>query len=60
MFRLKVEYTRSYSQFGEDLIVNRILNLMGIEKLSYLNIGAHNPVCLNNTYFFTKRLFGCK
>ncbi|MFH1509264.1 MAG: FkbM family methyltransferase [bacterium] len=39
----------SYSQSGEDLIVERIFRLRGINKPSYLDIGAFHPYKLNNT-----------
>lgn len=44
----------SYSQCGEDLIVNHIFESIGIRKPSYLDIGAHDPKHLNNTYSFYK------
>lgn len=42
----------SFSQCGEDLIVNYIFNLRGICKPSYIDIGANHPWLLNNTAFF--------
>lgn len=43
----------SYAQCGEDLIIEHILrNYLGIEKPSYLDIGAHHPTHLSNTYLF--------
>lgn len=42
----------SYSQCGEDLIINHIFKQLGIEKPSYVDIGAHHPFYLNNTAFF--------
>jgi len=52
-------YKRSYSQSGEDLIVSYLLaNVLGIENPSYLDVGAHHPVFLNNTYLFYAR--GCR
>jgi len=44
----------SYSQSGEDLIVDFILNAMGITNPVYLDIGASDPLILNNTYYFYK------
>lgn len=43
---------KSYSQCGEDLIVKYIFDTVGIEKPSYLDIGAHHPFYLNNTAIF--------
>ncbi len=42
----------SYSQCGEDIIVNFIISSLGISKPTYLDIGAYHPEALNNTYFF--------
>jgi FkbM family methyltransferase len=44
---------KSYSQCGEDLIVNYILkNYLKIGAPSYLDIGANDPEYFNNTYYF--------
>ena len=48
----------SYSQAGEDCIVSLALYFLGIHKPSYLDIGAHHPTSLSNTYFFYQR--GCR
>ena len=49
----RVNGRMSYSQCGEDLIIEHILALyLKIEKPSYLDIGAHHPTYLSNTYFF--------
>lgn len=46
----------SYSQCGEDLIVDFVLRgMLGVETPHYLDIGAHDPVVLNNTYGFYRR-----
>ncbi len=45
----------SYAQCGEDLICDFILQQVGIDKPWYLDIGAHHPRYLNNTYLFYKR-----
>ena len=47
----------SYSQSGEDRIIKFILDVLGVESPSYLDIGAHHPVHLNNTYLFYQN--GC-
>jgi FkbM family methyltransferase len=44
----------SFSQCGEDLIVQYIFNLRNIEKPSYLDIGANHPFFLSNTALFYK------
>lgn len=50
-----IHYCKSYSQCGEDLIVDFIFNSLEISKPTYLDIGAHHPYYLNNTYLFYKR-----
>ena len=47
-------YEKSYSQSGEDLIINFIFSFIGIENVSYLDIGANEPIKYNNTYKFHK------
>lgn len=50
------KYVRiSYSQGGEDLIINTIFTLRGIQRPSYLDIGANHPYKLNNTAIFYLR-----
>lgn len=45
----------SYSQCGEDLIMNFLFNSLRIDKPSYIDIGAHHPFWLSNTFFFYKK-----
>lgn len=48
-------YKVSYSQCGEDIISQQLFSVLGIEKVSYLDVGAHHPTYLSNTYlFYTK------
>ena len=42
----------SYSQYGEDLIIDAIL---GIDRPFYVDIGANHPQHLSNTYRFYRR-----
>lgn len=42
----------SYSQCGEDLIVEHIFRSLGIKTVSYLDIGAYHPFFLSNTAKF--------
>jgi FkbM family methyltransferase len=44
---------KSYSQEGEDMILNRIFE--GKIKGFYVDIGAHHPRRFSNTHFFYKR-----
>jgi len=39
----------SYAQLGEDIIIDNIFNAIGIEKPSYIDIGAYDPFYLSNT-----------
>lgn len=48
----------SYAQCGEDVLVDYVFRLRGIQKPSYLDIGANHPVLLSNTAIFYKR--GCR
>lgn len=48
----------SYSQCGEDLIIDYIFKLRDIHTPNYLDIGANHPYFLNNTAIFYKR--GCR
>jgi FkbM family methyltransferase len=47
----------SYSQCCEDLIIEYICNIIDMNNLTYVDIGAHHPVQLSNTYLFYKK--GC-
>lgn len=45
----------SYSQTGEDLIVQFLFNKLGIFNPSYIDVGAHHPFKLSNTALFYKK-----
>lgn len=49
------DYKKSYAQCGEDLIVSGLFQTFGIAKPSYLDLGAHHPTYLSNTYLFYRR-----
>ncbi|MGH8476590.1 MAG: FkbM family methyltransferase [Methylococcales bacterium] len=49
---LGVDYKKSYSQSGEDLIARYIFDCLKIVAPNYLDIGAHHPTYLNNTHIF--------
>ena len=51
-------YKKSYSQSGEDVIIDFIFHTIGITNPSYLDIGAHHPYSINNTAIFYER--GCR
>jgi FkbM family methyltransferase len=50
-----VYYKPSWSQCGEDLIVAFVLDTLGVPLPRYLDLGAHHPYYLNNTYLFYRR-----
>lgn len=56
--RKKKDYKLSFSQCGEDLLIDYIFELRGLRMPTYLDIGAHNPFYLNNTAIFYMR--GCR
>lgn len=45
----------SFSQAGEDLIVRFFFQYRQIGEITYLDVGANEPVSLNNTYYFYRR-----
>ena len=46
---------RSYAQCGEDLIIDFLFTLLKPAQVRYLDIGAHHPTYLSNTYLFYER-----
>ncbi|HTR30432.1 MAG TPA: FkbM family methyltransferase [Puia sp.] len=54
----KKVYKLSFSQCGEDLLIDYIFELRGVRMPTYLDIGAHDPFYLNNTAIFYLR--GCR
>jgi FkbM family methyltransferase len=47
-----IYYRRSYAQCGEDVIARTLFDILGIAHPSYLDIGAHHPHFLSNTFLF--------
>lgn len=45
----------SYSQTGEDRIIDFVFQVLGVAKPTYLDIGAHSPYYINNTALFYRR-----
>lgn len=45
----------SYSQTGEDRLVLELIQSMGIESRTYVDVGANQPTKLNNTYLLYRR-----
>lgn len=54
---LEKNYKKSYSQHGEDIIMDSLFRSLDIKKPTYVDIGAYHPFKFNNTYFFYKN--GC-
>jgi FkbM family methyltransferase len=50
----KINYKKSYSQCGEDIIIQFIFNNLKITKPTYIDIGANHPFLINNTFLFYK------
>jgi FkbM family methyltransferase len=46
---------RSYAQSGEDIILRHLFDILGVAQPGYLDIGAHQPVSLSNTYLFYRQ-----
>ena len=42
----------SFAQFGEDLVATGLLASIGVEKPTYMDVGAYEPIRSNNTYAF--------
>lgn len=40
----------SYSQFGEDILINYHIERLGLQKGVYIDVGACHPVYMSNTY----------
>ena len=45
----------SYSQAGEDMIAAYFFGRFKIRDISYLDVGAWDPILINNTYYFYER-----
>lgn len=45
----------SYAQCGEDLILEQLFMALGISKVTYLDVGAHHPTYLSNTFLLYEK-----
>ena len=54
-FRHAAHREVSFAQCGEDLIIAYVARILGISEVRYLDIGAHHPMYLSNTYFFYRQ-----
>jgi FkbM family methyltransferase len=50
--RQEDDYKISYSQAGEDLIVAFVFAALKLSSWTYLDVGAHHPTEMSNTYLF--------
>ena len=49
----------SYAQCGEDLVMHYLLcDMLGMARPTYLDLGAHDPIWLSNTYLIYR--LGCR
>ncbi|NEU06781.1 FkbM family methyltransferase [Flavihumibacter sp. R14] len=54
--QVKTQYLKtSYSQCGEDLLVDYIFQLRGVQLPTYIDCGAHHPYFLSNTARFYEK-----
>jgi FkbM family methyltransferase len=49
------KYKCTYSQNGEDIIIDSAARMLHIQTPSYLDIGTNHPIYNNNTYRFYKK-----
>ncbi len=42
----------SFSQFGEDIVIDHLLGLVDSGSKHYVDVGAYDPIYLSNTYYF--------
>lgn len=49
------KFRRSYSQCGEDILVECALSTLKINKPSYIDIGTNHPIFQNNTFLFYQK-----
>lgn len=54
-YSLSQKYKKSYSQCGEDLLIECALKTLKINKPSYIDIGTNHPVHGNNTFLFYQK-----
>lgn len=47
--RIEESSEKSYSQYGDDIVIGWIFGALGIRNPSYIDVGAHHPTHLNNT-----------
>jgi FkbM family methyltransferase len=50
-----LDYKKSYSQCGEDMIIDFVFGQLKMQKFTYLDVGCHHPTYLSNTAFFYEK-----
>jgi FkbM family methyltransferase len=45
----------SWSQGGEDLVLEQVFRFIGISRPTYIDIGAYDPIIGSNTYLFYRK-----
>jgi FkbM family methyltransferase len=45
----------SYAQNGEDLVVDSLFKVLGVDRPTYVDVGAYEPLVCNNTYLFYRK-----
>lgn len=50
--KVGIDYRKSYAQCGEDVIARTVFDMLKIARPTYLDIGAHHPTFLSNTFLF--------
>lgn len=48
-------YRKSYSQFGEDIVLSTFFDMDKIKNGFYVDVGAYQPKKFSNTYFYYKK-----
>ncbi|MFA6502892.1 MAG: FkbM family methyltransferase [Candidatus Paceibacterota bacterium] len=54
-YKLSRKYKCSYSQNGEDIIIDSAVRRLKIARPTYIDIGTNHPIFKNNTYLFYTR-----
>jgi len=50
--KLSDDFKVTFSQCGEDVIIDHIFTVLKKNRITYLDIGAHSPTYLSNTHYF--------
>jgi FkbM family methyltransferase len=54
-YRMRHGARTSFAQCGEDLIIAYLFDALGTARIRYLDVGAHHPSYLSNTYHLYRR-----